>query len=412
VSLHVLWDRRPVGLLERVDERSREYAFTYTDTARPLSLSLPTTRTAFDPAESRPFFEALLPEGVVREQVAAQLKLSAGDSYGLLAALGRDCAGAIQVVEARRMSEPPAVRWLDPAAVDELIAALPSRPLGLRGADERVRLSLAGVQRKAVLVRDDDGRYGEPLNGHPTTHILKPELADGAFEGIAVNEHFCMRLAARCGLAAANVALERFAGRPCLVVERFDRDRTAQPVRRLHQEDLCQALGITPDFKYQHRDWAQPSYDGLGRLLDAHALQPGRDRLAVADHAVFHVLVGNADAHAKNVSVLHVDGGVRLAPLYDVVSTAVYPDLNQDLALGIGAAFTVDELGPHAWAELAEDLGLRPSGFERRRRQLAERVMDEALALQDIARAEGWHAPVVDAVVDVIAARAPLVAGA
>jgi serine/threonine-protein kinase HipA len=353
----------------------------------------------------------LLPEGLVREQIAAQLKLSASDSYSLLAALGRDCAGAIQVVEARRMSEPPSVRWLDREQVDALIAELPSRPLGLRGADERVRVSLAGVQRKAVLVRGDAVRYGEPLNGHPTTHILKPELLDGDLDGIAVNEYFCMRLAMRCGLSAAVVELEPFADRPCLVVERFDRDLAVEPVARLHQEDLCQALGITPDFKYQHRDRAQPSYEGLARLLNVHAVRPGRDRLAVADHTVFHVLVGNDDAHAKNMSLLHVEGGVRLAPLYDVVSTAVYPDLNQDLALGIGTAFAVEELSPLAWSDFAEDLGLRPAAFERRRRKLAERVAGEAVALRAVARDEGWWAPVVDAVVDVVGTRVALVAG-
>ncbi|WP_445152817.1 HipA domain-containing protein [Baekduia sp. Peel2402] len=146
-------------------------------------------------------------------------------------------------------------------------------------------------------------------------------------------------------------------------------------------------------------------------MLDAHAVQPGRDRLAVADHAVFHLLVGNADAHAKNMSLLHVEDGVRLAPLYDVVSTAVYPDLNQDLALGIGTAFAVEELNPLAWSDFAEDLGLRPVAFERRRRQLAGRVLLEAAALRVVAREEGWWAPVVDAVVDVIETRAALIAG-
>ena len=169
MSLIVAWDGRTVGRLDQHAERTREYEFTYTEMSRALSLSLPITRTTFTSAQSRPFFEALLPEGVVREQIADQLKLAPGDSYSLLAALGRDCAGAIQIFETRRMSDTPAVNWLDDDGMNELIAGLPRRPLGLRAADGRLRLSLAGVQRKAVLVRDRDGRYGEPLNGMPRT---------------------------------------------------------------------------------------------------------------------------------------------------------------------------------------------------------------------------------------------------
>ncbi|NUT55830.1 MAG: type II toxin-antitoxin system HipA family toxin, partial [Thermoleophilia bacterium] len=182
-------------MLERVSDQSREYAFSYTDRSRALSLSLPTTQETFSPSESRPFFEALLPEGTLREQLASQFRLAASDSFGLLGALGRDCAGAIQVYETKRMSDPPGVRWLEHDELDELIRELPHRPLGVRAGDERLRLSLAGVQRKAVLVRDSDGRFGEPLDGRPSTHILKPQAADSEFASIAVNEFFCMRLA-------------------------------------------------------------------------------------------------------------------------------------------------------------------------------------------------------------------------
>ena len=125
MSLIVAWDGKTVGRLDQHSERTREYEFTYTDTTQPLSLSLPTTKTSFSSAESRPFFEALLPEGTVCEQIAAQFKLSPGDSYSLLAELGRDCAGAIQIFETRRMSDPPAVRWLNQDGLDELIATLP-----------------------------------------------------------------------------------------------------------------------------------------------------------------------------------------------------------------------------------------------------------------------------------------------
>jgi serine/threonine-protein kinase HipA len=406
MSLGVYWDKARIGELELTGERTREYQFRYLQTDRSISLSLPIQTEPFTPSQTRPFFEALLPEGAVREQIAASLKLAASDSYGLLAELGRDCAGALQIMETRHLSDVPDVRWLEPGQLDVLIHELPRRPLGVAPADARMRLSLAGVQRKAVLVRDRDGRFGEPLNGMPTTHILKPQPADDEFPDIAINEYFSMRLAERCGLTVARVELITADTRPCLVVERYDRDTRTAPTQRLHQEDLCQALGLTPDFKYQQPDWAIPSYAALAQLLDEHSLRPGADRLAVAQAAIFNFLIANADAHAKNISLLHEDGGVRLAPMYDVLSTGIYPDLNADLALSIGDAFNPAEIGVAQWSDLAYDLGLNPRAFERMRRQLAELVPAQADQLSQEAHADGWHRSSLDEIIKLTARRA------
>ena len=219
-----------------------------------------------------------------------------------------------------------------------------------------------------------------------------------------------MRLSARCGISTAGVELVTAAGRPCLVVERFDREQVTLSHHRLHQEDLCQALGLTPDFKYQKDGWQLPSYRALADLLDLNSSWPGLDRLAGAQAAVFNFLIGNADAHAKNISLLHVRDGVRLAPLYDVVSTAVYPGLSNELSLSVG-----DELNPNAitsihWSDLANDFGLRAGAFERARRELVDRVAAEAPRLRDEAHAAGWHHPCIEEILDVVAARAPRVA--
>ena len=405
MSLGVYWDAQEIGMLERVDERSREYAFRYTQPSRAISLSLPLSQEMFTPAQSRPFFEALLPEGAVRDQIASQLKLAASDSFGLLAELGRDCAGALQIVDTTRMSDPPSVRWLDESELDALVQELPRHPLGIQGEDEHLRLSLAGVQHKAVLVRDEHGRFGKPLDGMPSSHILKPELPASGYPGLATNECFCMRLAARCGLSTAGVELITAAGRPCLVVERFDREQSTWPHRRVHQEDLCQALGLTPDFKYQKEGWQLPSYRALADLLDERGPSPGLDRLAGAQAAVFHYLVGNADAHAKNISLVHTRDGVRLAPLYDVVSTAVYPDLSTDLALSIGDERNPDAITSIHWSDLANDFSLNSGGFERVRRELLDRVAIEAPRLRDEARANDWYQPSIDSILAVITAR-------
>jgi serine/threonine-protein kinase HipA len=408
MSLGVFWSGEEVGRLEQ-DESSRAYTFHYTQDSRAVSLSLPLAQRHFDAFESRPFFEALLPEGAVRDQIAHQLKLAVSDSFGLLGELGRDCAGALQIAEASRMSEPPSVGWLDDRELDALVEALPRYPLGMHEGDRRLRLSLAGVQHKAVLVRDVGGRFGRPLDGMPSSHILKPEGPDGRYPGLATNEYFCMLLAARCGLSAAQVALVAAAGRPCLVVERFDRDLSSWPPRRLHQEDLCQALGLTPDFKYQKDGWRLPSYRALAELLDLNSTAPGADRLAGALAAVFHYLVGNADAHAKNVSLLHVAGGVRLAPLYDVVCTAAYPELSTELALAVGDELEPESIGSIHWSDLAEDFGLSAPAFARARRRLVDDVQMQAGLLAREASEKGWHHPCVDSIVDVVGARAPRV---
>jgi serine/threonine-protein kinase HipA len=156
--------------------------------------------------------------------------------------------------------------------------------------------------------------------------------------------------------------------------------------------------------------WRQPSYRALADLLDRHSTRPGLDRLAGAQAAVFHFLVGNADAHAKNISLLHVRDGVRLAPLYDVVSTAVYPELGNELSLSVGDELDPDAITSLHWSDLADDFGLQVGAFERSRRQLVERVTAEAGRLRGQAHAGGWYHPYIDTILDVIAERAPRVA--
>jgi serine/threonine-protein kinase HipA len=178
-------------------------------------------------------------------------------------------------------------------------------------------------------------------------------------------------------------------------------------VRRRHQEDLCQALGLTPDFKYQQPDWALPSYAALGQLLNEHVSRPGADRLAVAQATLFHYLVGNADAHAKNISLLHEEGGrVRLAPLYDVACTAAYPELHRDLALSIGDVFDPEQIGETEWDDLGIDLGLGGAAFRKRRRAFTGQVLAAGSSLREEALRDGWHDPVIDAILDVISQRA------
>jgi serine/threonine-protein kinase HipA len=208
-------------------------------------------------------------------------------------------------------------------------------------------------------------------------------------------------------LPAAEVELIEAAGRPWLVVSRFDRDRATTPARRVHQEDLCQAIGLIPGYKYAAPDRPRPSFRDLGEVLRDHGALPGLDRIAVGRMATFNFLIGNADAHGKNVSVLHDGTGrVRLAPLYDLVSTAAFPGLDATLAMSIGDEFDPGEVTAISFDDLASDLGLTATIFARDRRRLVAATRERAVELVERARHEGWHAGGLDAIVRTIEARA------
>jgi len=287
-----------------------------------LSLALPVSGVPFGSGVVRPFLEGFLPEGEPRRAIADELGLRADDTFGLIRALGRDCAGAVVIQPVDDPAPPPSTTTTaDPLTEDELsdlIANLRTAPLG---ANDRVRISLAGVQEKLLLTRLPDGRWGRPVDGTPSTHILKPEIR--GFPNTVENEAFCLRLATHLGLPAADAETAEVRGRAVIVVSRYDRLVEADGrVERIHQEDLCQAMGIPPVRKYQED--GGPSLRNVAGILAA--TDPG-SLPTLLRAVVLHVLVGNGDAHGKNYSLLHdPSGALRMAPLYDIMSTLYYRD--------------------------------------------------------------------------------------
>lgn len=323
-----IWlDGRVVAVVEQERRRLR---LEYTTEARErypggmplLSLSLPVSATRYPNGVTRAFLDGLLPEGDSRRVLAEDFRVRADNTFGLIRALGRDCAGALVIQDA---DDPPppdasvlAAEELSARELDELVANLKRVPLGV---DERVRISLAGVQEKLALTRLPSGAWGRPINGAPSTHILKPEIP--GYPHTVENEAFCMRLVRNLGLPAPDVDTTTIAGRRLIVVTRFDREVDASGrVRRRHQEDICQAVGIPPGRKYQED--GGPSLATLAGILRANDPE-SLDILVQA--TTINVLVGNGDAHAKNFSLMYGGRGeVRLAPLYDVLSTLLYGD--------------------------------------------------------------------------------------
>ncbi len=326
--------------------------------AVPLSHSMPLHSGVFGRNECRAFFAGVLPESGKRSLVARNLGVSANNDYALLERIGGDCAGAVTFIESGKPLPPEKgeYRLVRDAELEKLLLGLPGRPL--MAGEAGVRLSLAGVQDK-LAVRIIDGKVYLPLDGSPSSHILKPAIKE--YPGVVQNEAFCMKLAQAVGLNVARVEVGRVGVVDYLCVERYDRSVGPAGLRREHQEDFCQALNVSPDNKYQAE--GGPSLKDCFGLLREASSSPVRDLQAMLDAVIFNCLIGNDDAHGKNFSLLYgrdATGGrtVSLAPLYDLISTAQYENLSKAMAMKLGGESDSQKLSQVHFAKFAEDVGL------------------------------------------------------
>jgi serine/threonine-protein kinase HipA len=285
-----------------------------------LSVSLPVgSPTGVRDPRGLDFFENMLPEGPALARMAALAGVRPADTYGILKAFGKDCAGAVMVLpegENPGGNNSSGYTPMTTGELQRLIEGLDVAPLGV-SAERGFRPSLAGFQRKALLGRAADGTWQLPRGDAPSTWILKP---DGQHP-MAVNEATCLRLAAACGLDVPETDLFDVAGLPVYAIRRYDRQDGPDgglPLR-VHQEDGCQATATPPGLKYEEQ--GGPALRDLAALVRDFG-EP-RDVTSLLGRTTFNMAVGNADAHAKNFSLLHEADGrtVRLAPLYDVLST-------------------------------------------------------------------------------------------
>ncbi len=369
-----LSDRR-AGRLIRKSNGNMQFRYDPGYAGPAISQALPLQRAAHPHAICHAVFGGLLLEGDARAALARNLGVSAGNDYALLEEVGGDCAGAITLLPPEsELPTMPRRRQIDERELDALLLDLPRRPLAAN-PEEGVRLSLAGAQPKLPIILDEDG-MSLPLNvAAATTHIIKPELSD--FPGLVDNEAFCMELARAVELPVATVSKRRTCSSLAyLLVERYDRDLTADPIRRLHQEDFCQALGRPSDRKYQSE--GGPSVSEIVELLRLCSPMASRDLPTLWRALVLNWLIGNCDAHAKNYSLLYDTGDPVLAPLYDLVSTTIYPPLTRRLAMSIDGARQIDEVTVTAWRTLAAELSFSPRFAPRATSAMVERVVEEA----------------------------------
>ena len=370
-ELLALLDGREVGMVRR--ERGR-LNFVYADEWRsapgvyPLSLSMPLAAAEHPHAAIEPFLWGLLPDNdFVLKRWAQRFQVSASNPFALLAHVGEDCAGAVQFISPERRQEfinstPAVIEWLTDADVAERLRALRADASAGRAPHDTGQFSLAGAQPKTALLLQNK-RWGIPSGRIPTTHILKPPT--GHFDGHSENEHFCLMLARNLGLPAAQSRVMRFEKEIAIVIERYDRLQKGNKVARIHQEDICQALGIMPTKKYQNE--GGPSAADIVELLRTSSTDREADVNTFVDAIGFNWLIAGTDAHAKNHSLL-LGGGphVRLAPLYDVAGILPYDEFDMQklkLAMQVGGEYQLGLIGLRQWQKFARETRLDPMRF-------------------------------------------------
>ncbi len=365
MKLNVFFGNEKAGSLESTENRGVIFAYDknylQNKNAVPLSASFPLQTEEFSQKQCIPFFSGLLPEEDSRKKIADYLHISETSTLKLLEALGGECAGLISILaEENSVTQDISYSFnsenyepLEEERLADFIEKMNTRPL--MKADENLRLSLAGAQEKLALA-NLDGKWYLPLNGAPSTHILKPTRT-GSLSSLAQNEYACMKLAKNFGLPVPEVDLLNIAGKDVFVVERYDRIKNGESIQRLHQEDFCQVLGIMSTSKYQND--GGPGIADIFNAIKKNCTVPALETQKFLRYVIFNYLIGNCDSHGKNYSLLYKNKTVELAPLYDAVSTVVYPGLTDKLSMKIGKHYEIQKVSKEDFSLLADNLDIK-----------------------------------------------------
>jgi len=414
-ALQVFLDGEPIGLLEQSPGGASTFEYDLAHrskaAATPLSLALPLARVRHKNNAVRPFLQGLLPDSPGRlDELAREHRVSANNPFALLRHVGRDAAGAVQILPGSSTSPDAAARRgdvseLDETAVSDLMSDLIANRDTWGRRTVHARWSLPGAQPKVALFRTPAGTWAVPNDSTPTTHILKPAVAP--YPDHHVNEFMTMSAARHLGLSVAEdflLVTER--GDAVFVSERYDRVEVDGRWHRLHQEDLCQALGVAPDRKYEVD--GGPSIARIARLFAT--LPDAEDRAVNAtrffDAIVFNLAAQGTDAHAKNYSLMLDGDRATLAPLYDLGSHAPYATRGgapTTLAMSVEGEYRVDAIGFSALARVARRLGLDPDQAHDRARAITAGIVDAFQVAGDEAREQLGPLPFISEMVDSIA---------
>jgi serine/threonine-protein kinase HipA len=370
-----------VGTLAADDQGRMSFTYVNAD-CPPISISLPPTATPYDDRACRPFFSGLLPEGAALERAATQKRLQVYETFKLLQSYGAECAGAIRLLPVGTSPNIPTnYELLEGETLDKAIADISEVPIFAR--DSRARLSVAGVQLKTA-VRVHKGAIYKPLAGSLSTHIVKVASAD--YPDLPQNEAFCMKLAERLGLDVAKVELREAGGKKFILVDRYDRISGDESIRERHQEDFCQALGYVPARKYEMNDKGEKEGPGLEECFNLlnKTRAPALARQKFTKALAYNYLIANADAHAKNYSLVYGENvrAPELAPLYDLVCTRIYKGLTTDLAMRCGSTSDPEAVSKSDWEAVAKVAGIRFSYVHEMINEIATTILPKAQELR------------------------------
>ena len=333
------------------------------------------------------YFDNLLPEGGVRDFAARALHVSPGNVFALLERFGGDTAGALALLPQGQLPSPkPRYLPMTHEAVHKCFASSRGIPLNLAGGEARI--ALAGAQDKMAVFIAPTGALAIPLGDAPSSHIIKPSMDHRAYlPQTAINEALVMSLAAAIGLDVAPV---RYApDLDAVVIARYDRQWVGSHLQRLHQNDLCQTLGIEPGRKYESE--GGPTLAMCCTAVMQHSSKPALDKKRMLEWAVFNVAVGNMDSHAKNLSLLTMGGHTRLAPFYDLVCTTVYKHLSRRFAFKIGGENRPGWMMGRHWDRLAAELEVKPQLLRTIRLDICLRIERELPKVAGALRAQVAH---------------------
>lgn len=426
-TLVVLMGARVAGTLTRLANNNLlrfdyDDAYAASPAATPLSLSMPlAVRAHVDTPARRTvsnFLWGLLPDNeLVLDRWARHYQVRGTSPFFLLGTpVGEDCAGAVSFCQpadlSRHMARDGAVEWLTETDLADLLRDLRHDRTTWLGRDFAGQFSLAGAQAKTALLFEN-GRWGRPSGARPTTHILKP--ASAGWSDQDVNEHLCLDAAGRVGLITPRSWIARFEDQTAIVIDRYDRAQVDGGIARVHQEDLCQAMGLHPTVKYETAGGpsAATVADLLRRTMSARDAKDAIWRFAAA--LAWNWIIAGTDAHAKNYSVLLNRREVRLAPLYDISSILPYVgerdpegevihERRLRMAMKVGGEY---DLAPprNTWRAAASDLGLPADALVARVRALAAEAPPAFAAAAADPSIAGLRSPVVSRLVGAVAER-------
>ncbi|MBT4880852.1 MAG: type II toxin-antitoxin system HipA family toxin [Alphaproteobacteria bacterium] len=394
------------GQLVQDDSGVLSYAYdlSYLAKSNPaISLSLPLRSEDYEGKIVKAFFSGMLPEELVRHRLARYLGVSEKNPFALLEVIGGECAGALSLYpegQAPPEAKKDDVEILDDKKLKEILKLLKRQPL-LAG-DDGLRLSLAGAQDK-IAVRIQSGKISLVRGSTPTTHILKPVISD--IKDSVHNEFFCMQLSQLMGIETPNVNIRWLGETPYYLVERYDRTTDENGhITRLHQEDFCQALGIMPDIKYERE--GGPNITQCREVLLKHSATPAADHMSFLKRIIFNYVIGNADTHGKNFSLLYKDIKPNLSPNYDLLCTSAYSELSTKMAMKIGGKYRPEDVFLRHWNQLVPDTMASRRNLEAQLKKVSQELVERAYTLKETLSSEGIKSSIFDDIGKTITKRA------